>query len=200
MFHVKHEGSVPKDLIGSLTASREPLLHRYAALLREVAVPRKMIAASDSDRIWTRHVLDSLRGAALIPARATVVYDLGSGAGVPGVPVAIARPDLRLTLAEPRRERVAFLELVIEELGLAEARVHAGRAQQLAQGADVCLARAFRDPEASWRVAEPLLAPSGALFYWAGKSADVHVRGVRTRAFRTPSLAQAGPIVMMTRQ
>jgi 16S rRNA (guanine527-N7)-methyltransferase len=198
---VKHEGWIPPDLDDSLDAAQVSRLREYAVLLREVAVPRKMMARSDSRRIWRRHVLDGLRGARLLPPHARVAYDLGSGTGIPGVPVAIARPHLVVVLTEPRRERAAFLELAIERLGLDRVTVHAGRAEELAhRKADVCLARAFREPGESWEVADQLLAIAGALLYWAGRGATPHVDGVRSQAFSTPSLAEAGPIVMMTRQ
>jgi 16S rRNA (guanine527-N7)-methyltransferase len=186
-----------------LSDQQGSLLTHFANLLRDIALPKKMIASADSDRIWSRHVLDGVRGAGLIATSARNTCDLGSGAGVPGLPIAIARPDLTMTLTEPRRERAAFLELAVEELQLSNVRVHAGRAQELAEQTDemdVCLARAFKGPEQSWQVAEPLLAPEGALLYWAGRDGRVRVRGVRTRAFSAPSLADAGPIVMMTRQ
>jgi 16S rRNA (guanine527-N7)-methyltransferase len=201
MFHVKHEGWIPPDLDVVLDAAQGSRLREYAVLLREVAVPRKMMARSDSPRIWRRHVLDGLRGARLIPPHARVAYDLGSGAGIPGVPVAIARPDLVVALTEPRQDRAAFLELAIERLGLDRVTVHAGRAEELAsRKADVCLARAFRGPGKSWEVADQLLTTAGALLYWAGRGTTLHVDGVRSQAFSTPSLADAGPIVMMTRQ
>jgi 16S rRNA (guanine527-N7)-methyltransferase len=197
---VKHEGWIPPDL-DDVDAAQVSRLREYAVLLREVAVPRKMMARSDSRRIWRRHVLDGLRGALLIPPHARVAYDLGSGAGIPGVPVAIARPDLVVALTETRRDRAAFLELAIERLGLHRVTVHVGRAEELApRKADVCLARAFRGPRESWEVADQLLTTAGALLYWAGRRATLHVDGVRSQAFSTPSLADAGPIVMMTRQ
>jgi 16S rRNA (guanine527-N7)-methyltransferase len=201
MFHVKHEGWIPHDLGVALDAAQDSMLRRFAGLLREVAVPKKMMARSDSPRIWRRHVLDGLRGARLIPSHARIVYDLGSGAGIPGVPVGIARHDLVVALSEPRRDRAAFLELVVEQLGLDNVSVHVGRAEELGpRKADVCLARAFRGPGESWNVADQLLAPAGSLLYWAGSGATVDVDGVRSQAFSTPSLADAGPIVMMTRQ
>jgi 16S rRNA (guanine527-N7)-methyltransferase len=201
MFHVKHEGWIPPELEIPIDVAQLSALRKYTGLLREVAVPRKMIAPSDSLRIWSRHVLDGVRGAGLIPPHGRTAYDLGSGAGIPGVPVAIARPEVRFVLTEPRRGRAAFLELVVERLGLDNVTVHVGRAEELGpRRADACLARAFRGPSESWDVAEPLLASGGVLLYWAGGEVDVHVDGVRSQAFSTPSLADAGPIVMMTRQ
>lgn len=200
MFHVKREGWSSIDPHDGLSHNQRALMSRYAVLLRDVALPRHMVAPSDSDRLWARHVMDGLRGAELIPARARSVCDLGSGAGIPGIPVAIARPDLTMTLTEPRRERTAFLELVVDDLKLRNVRVHPARAEELAEEVDLCLARAFKNPTASWHVAEALLGPDGALLFWAGLETEVRVTGVKLRAFSTASLADAGPIVMMTRQ
>jgi len=197
---VKHEGSEPNAPGPALTELQGSLLRLYEGLLRTLALPRGMVAASDDARIWSRHVVDGLRGARLVPARASLAYDLGSGAGLPGIPIAVMRPDLSVVLAEVRRSRSDFLELVVRELGLPNVQVHAGRAEVLNRGADACFARAFRRPGECWRIAEPLLTEHGVLLYWAGRGAKISVGGPRIEAFLTPELADAGPIVMMTQQ
>jgi 16S rRNA (guanine527-N7)-methyltransferase len=200
MFHVKHEGSHIDDVGVDLTPEQTTLLRRYEDLLAARAVPRGLVAASDIPRIWARHVLDGLRGAVLIPPDALLAYDVGSGAGLPGIPIAIACPRLTVVLAEARRGRSAFLELVVDDLALSNVRVYAGRAENLAPGADVAFARAFRSLADCWQVIEPLLAPHGRLLYWAGHDSAVGIEGVVSRAFFNPALADAGPIVMMARQ
>jgi 16S rRNA (guanine527-N7)-methyltransferase len=200
MFHVKHEGSHADDVGVDLTPEQTSLLRRYEDLLAARAVPRGLVAASDLPRIWARHVLDGLRGAVLIPSSAVLAYDVGSGAGLPGIPIAIARPNLTVVLAEARRGRSAFLELVVDDLALPNVRVHAGRAEDLTPSADVAFARAFGRPAECWRVIEPLLAPHGRLLYWAGHEPTVGIEGVVSRGFFNPALAEAGPIVMMARQ
>jgi 16S rRNA (guanine527-N7)-methyltransferase len=198
MFHVKHEG--PGSVGVHLSPQQTALLRRYEELLREGAVTRGMIASSDLSRLWRRHILDGLRGVSLISPMAVLAYDLGSGAGLPGIPIAIGMPGLRVIVAEKRRSRAAFLELAVEELALANVVVHAGGAEELDPGADVCLARAFGEPSRCWEVAEPLLADQGVLLYWAGRGGDVRVEGVRTKPFFEPALADGGPVVMMARQ
>lgn len=197
---MKHEGSSLDDLGLDVPPEAEARLREYEDLLRGIALPKGMIAAADVDRIRARHVLDSIRAAPLVPAGRGIVIDLGSGAGLPGIPVAIARPELEVVLTEPRRDRAAFLELAIERLTLPGVRVHAGRAERLEGPADACLARAFRSASAAWAVAEPLLPHGGMLLYWAGSRSQPRVQGVEARPFWTPALADAGPIVMMTRQ
>ena len=101
---------------------------------------------------------------------ATTVVDIGSGAGLPGVPVSILRPELDIILLEPHRKGVAFLELVVTELGLLNVKILASRAQDAAVACDLALARAVGDAVTSWLLAEPLLVPGGALVYFAGGS------------------------------
>ncbi len=161
-----------------------------------------MIASSDREHLRQRHVLDSLRALPhLAPVKRPVV-DLGSGAGLPGIPVAVARPDLLLTLAEPRQLRVAFLELVVERLCLQNVRVFPGPAEELPSDAQVCLARGFGDPSRTWTVARGLLRQGGSLIYWAGTTfrADQVPEDARITAIGTPTLESGGPIVIMTRQ
>jgi 16S rRNA (guanine527-N7)-methyltransferase len=203
-FHVKHEGLTEAAAAIGVTLSPEQRekLARYETLVRDRAAALGMVARGDLDRLRERHVLDSLRAVAAL-GEARDAIDLGSGAGLPGVPVAIALPGLRMTLTETRRQRLAFLELVAIELGLANVSVHAGRAEHAPGPVDACLARAFRDASASWRVAEPLLRPEGRLLYFAGATFDAaRELPAETNATILPawSLAKSGPLVIMTRQ
>src|SRR2546423_12839086 len=83
MFHVKHE--VPPNAAVPMDHESQGQLRRYEALLRERAVPFGLIGAADRDRLWERHILDSLRGAVAVRANDVDAYDLGSGAGLPGI-------------------------------------------------------------------------------------------------------------------
>jgi 16S rRNA (guanine527-N7)-methyltransferase len=197
MFHVKHEGWGPDEL----SPGQWDMLSRYEVLLLDRAVPRGMVASSSSEDLRNRHVLDSLRAVPHVDAHARFGCDLGSGAGLPGIPLAIALPDLELTLAESRRARAAFLELVLDELGLQNARVFPGRVEQLSADFDVCFARAYANPERAWAGAERLLRPRGNLLYWAGASFDPDSAppGAHVRIVEAP-LENRGPIVIMTRQ
>jgi 16S rRNA (guanine527-N7)-methyltransferase len=197
VFHVKHEGW-PSDLPTEVLA----LLDRYAGLLEDYAIPRGMISAADVAGLRSRHVGDSLRGRELLMGISTAL-DMGSGAGLPGVPLAIAAPDVQVVLAESRRTRVAFLELVLEELGIANATVHAGRVEDLETTFDVALARGFGDASSTWDVARQVLNPAGRLLYWAGSSFDPSrdgPPGVRLELYERPALERQGPVVIMARQ
>lgn len=198
MFHVKHESWTPEELSPAQVAT----FGLYEDLLVSQAVPRGIVSASDSAHLRARHILDSLRAVPHISHGVAQVVDLGSGAGFPGLPVAVARPELEMTLSEPRQARAAFLELVLEKLRLPNVRVFANPAEELASGFEVCLARGFGDASRTWGVARDLLGPRGTLIYWAGRSftaddvpADAQVTGTGKA-----TLESGGPIVIMTRQ
>src|SRR5207244_13100906 len=89
------------------------------------------VAEADRDTMWERHVLDSLRAAPIFEPLDESAYDLGSGAGLPGIPLAIARPDMHFSLVESRWRRVAWLELVTEELSLSNVQVLARRLEDV---------------------------------------------------------------------
>ena len=194
---MKHEGWTPEDLSPAQRAS----LGLYEELLLSQAVPRGMVAASDSGHLYDRHILDSLRGVPHIADKADVV-DLGSGAGLPGLPIAVVRPDLEVTLAERRQTRAAFLELAIERLRLGNVSVFPLPAEELARGVDVCLARGFGNATRTWEVAWGLLNPQGALLYWAGRSFTQKEApaGASARTVGEAALESGGPIVIMTRE
>jgi 16S rRNA (guanine527-N7)-methyltransferase len=198
VFHVKHEGWTVADLSPGQIAALEV----FEGLLATHAVPRGMVASSDGDHLRERHVLDSLRAVPHLGSSKQPVVDIGSGAGLPGIPVAVARPDLLLTLTEPRQLRVAFLELVVERLSLPNVRVFPKPAEELPSDAGVCLARGFGDPSRTWTVARGLLHPDGSLIYWAGTTfrTDQVPDDAHIEAIGSPALESGGPIVIMTRQ
>jgi 16S rRNA (guanine527-N7)-methyltransferase len=167
MFHVKLKA---RAIVERLTEVQVTQLRRFAALLRERGVPLGLISPTDADRLWERHVLDSLRGLACVGPSDDRALDIGSGAGLPGIPLGIALPRTRFLLIEPKRRRAAFLELATEALGLANVSVLAVAAGEVRERAGLCLARALAPPADSWRAASPLLTPGGRLLYWAGRS------------------------------
>src|SRR2546423_14230134 len=90
-----------------------PGLAAFARLLAERAVPMGLISVRDAPRVLERHVLDSARAVQCLPDGVDEVVDVGSGAGLPGIPAAILRPAIRVTLLEPQWRRVGFLELAV---------------------------------------------------------------------------------------
>ncbi|MCD6020546.1 MAG: rRNA ((527)-N(7))-methyltransferase RsmG [Actinomycetia bacterium] len=198
MFHVKHEGWTVADLSPGQVAA----LEAFEGLLADHAIPRGMVSSSDRAHLRARHVLDSLRAVPHLGPAKQPVIDLGSGAGLPGIPVAVARPDLLLTLTEPRQLRAAFLELVVERLSLPNVLVFPKPAEELPSDAEMCLARGFGNPSRTWAVARRLLPPDGSLIYWAGTTfrSDQVPEDARIAAIESPTLESGGPIVIMTRQ
>jgi 16S rRNA (guanine527-N7)-methyltransferase len=151
---------------------------QFAELLAAVGIERGLIGPREVDRLWDRHLLNSAVVGERIPDGVRVI-DIGSGAGLPGVPLGLARPDLDVTLLEPMARRVAWLEEVVQTVRLS-ATVVRGRAeepaikQQLA-GADVVVARAVAPLEKLWGWSAPLLRQGGWLVALKGESAEAEV-------------------------
>jgi 16S rRNA (guanine527-N7)-methyltransferase len=160
----------------SVFGERLDLTQRFAELLATDALIRGLIGPREVPRLWSRHLLNCAVVADLLPTGVRVV-DVGSGAGLPGIVLAISRPDLRIDLVEPLQRRVSFLEEAVRELDLgAVVRVVRGRAEDpevVAQvgNADWVTARAVAplDRLVGWCL--PLLQPGGRLLALKGSSA-----------------------------
>jgi 16S rRNA (guanine527-N7)-methyltransferase len=176
----------------------------FELLLIDRAIPLGLVARGDRTMLRERHILDSLRGVLALEPSDADALDLGSGAGLPGVVVAIARPSLRVGLVEVRRRRVAFLELAVERLGLSNVAVLAMPAGRIDRVVDVCFARALAGLSKTWEIARHLLRPQGRLVYFGGegfREADQMPPDASSlHLLRTPALASSGPVVIMTRQ
>lgn len=150
-----------------------PLLERYAALLAGPGVERGLLGPREAPRLWERHLLNSA-GLAELLEPGQLVVDLGSGAGLPGIVLAILRPDITVVLLEPLLRRADFLTETVAALELRTAVVRRGRAEELAGVllADVVVARAVAplDKLAGWSL--PLLHPGGRLLALKGERAD----------------------------
>jgi len=124
-----------------LTKEQYDLLLGYARLVRRENRLVNLISRRDTDRILPYHVLDSLAVQSLIPQRARVC-DIGAGAGLPGIPLAIARSDLHVILVESTQKKCRFLTLAVRELELANSEVVCGRSESLEPlDCDVVLSR-----------------------------------------------------------
>jgi 16S rRNA (guanine(527)-N(7))-methyltransferase RsmG len=179
-------------------------LIEFERLLADPGAKRGLISRADVPRIRERHILDSLRAAAIPSPTARTAYDIGSGGGLPGIVVAIARPSLHVRLVEPRRNRAAFLQSAVEVIGLGNAEVVGRRIEELSDRVEVCFARAVASLERSWRLARPRLSPGGLLVYFAGASFDPsqleHLPEAGHRDIRpAPPIASGGPLVIIGR-
>lgn len=157
-------------------SDRLPLATAYADLLATVGVERGLIGPREAPRLWERHLLNCAVLAELLPQAATVA-DIGSGAGLPGLVLAIRRPDLRLTLVEPLLRRTTFLTEVVAELGLDNVEVVRGRADALhgARTFEVVTSRAVAPLARLLEWSMPLVAPTGALVAMKGSSIGAEI-------------------------
>jgi 16S rRNA (guanine527-N7)-methyltransferase len=167
---------VPPASATGVFGERLTLAVRYAEILATDGVVRGLIGPREVSRLWDRHLLNSAVAADLVPAGARVV-DVGSGAGLPGLPMALRRPDLSVDLVEPMQRRTDFLTEVVSELGLGSAvRVVRGRADspeviKTVGAADWVVARAVAPLDRLVRWCLPLLAPGGRLLALKGARA-----------------------------
>lgn len=172
--------ATPEAARGVFGSDRLPLAEAYAALLATEGVVRGLIGPREAPRLWDRHLLNCAVLADAIPHGASVC-DIGSGAGLPGLVLAIARPDLRITLVEPLLRRTTFLLEVVDELGLEQVTVFRGRADEATDqhGFDVVTSRAVAPLERLLRWSMPLVAPTGALVAMKGSSVAAEVEVAR---------------------
>ena len=157
-------------------ASRLPLAERYAAWLADAGVVRGLIGPREVPRLWERHLLNCAVVADAVPQGATVA-DLGSGAGLPGLVLAVRRPDLQVTLVEPLLRRTTFLEEVVADLGLDGVEVVRGRAEELhgSRTFDVVTSRAVAPLEKLLAWSLPLCSADGFVLAMKGSSAAEEV-------------------------
>ena len=168
--------------IASAEAVAERLLD-YAHLLLAANAKTNLVGAKSLRGLIAAHLLDSLAPLAG-EVLAVPVVDLGSGAGLPGLPAAIAWPELDIVLLEPRAKRVQFLRGVVNELALPNVRVEEATAQSaarhgMARRPGTVLARALAAPARAIALALPLLRPGGRLFLYQGKTSAPDKAGLK---------------------
>ncbi len=170
----------PPEVAGLVFGDRLPVAVAYAGWLAGAGVERGLIGPREVDRIWPRHLLNCAAVAPLIAEGATVV-DLGSGAGLPGIVLAIARPDLHVTLIEPLLRRVTFLQECLADLELPNVEVIRGRAEELVRHvqADVVVSRAVAPLPRLLGWALPLLPSGGELLALKGGTAAEEIEASR---------------------
>lgn len=174
--------AVGRELYGATLDTIES----YVSVLATRGVDWGLIGPREVPRLWERHVLNSAAIAGLVPSGATVV-DVGSGAGLPGIPLAILRPDLDVVLLEPLLRRADFLTQTVDELHLGErVRVVRGRAEDHKDTYDVVTCRAVAKLGQLLTWTSRLFLPDGELLAMKGSSAAEEVAASR------PELQRAG--------
>lgn len=173
-----HAGRAVPGYAHELFGSRLPVAERYAWLLEGAGIERGLIGPREAARLWDRHILNCAALRELVPESGTLA-DIGSGAGLPGVVLAIVLPRLRVTLVEPLLRRSVFLEECAAELDLRNAEVRRARAEDLAGQlkADVVTARAVAPlgKLAVWACG--LARPGGTVLAMKGERAAEELRG-----------------------
>ena len=157
-------------------AARLPVAERYAGLLADDGVVRGLIGPREAPRLWERHLLNCAVLTDVLPD-GTDVCDVGTGAGLPGLVLAVRRPDLRVTLVEPLLRRTTFLEEVVERLGLDRVEVVRARAEELHGHREfsVVTSRAVAPLGRLLDWSMPLVRQGGALVAMKGSSAQEEV-------------------------
>jgi 16S rRNA (guanine527-N7)-methyltransferase len=167
--------------------SRETLIDRYfpeskqaiaayAQFLATAGIERGLIGPREGERIWERHIFNCLPVTQLLPEGASL-FDIGSGAGLPGVVIALARPDLKVTLIEPLERRVEFLKEATA--GISNIEVIRGRAQDVKKSADFVTARAVAPLDKLKKMSWHLVKVGGSLLAMKGEGAASEMEGVK---------------------
>ena len=176
----RSDAPLPPDAAAEVFGPALDQARQFAELLASEGVTRGLIGPRETERLWDRHLLNCAVVADLLPDTGRLV-DIGSGAGLPGIVLALMRPRLEVVLLEPMLRRVDFLHECITSLGLSNASVRRGRAEDEAGliQANVVTARAVAplDRLAGW--AAGLLEPGGMLLAIKGRSAEDEVRAAR---------------------
>jgi len=154
-----------------------PQIVRYAQLLATLGIERGLIGPREGERIWERHIANCIPVTTLIPQGSSVV-DVGSGAGLPGIVIALARPDTQVTLIEPLQRRVDFLNEVVAELAL-PITVIRGKAEMARGSFDVVTARAVAPLPKLLPMVRHLMKSGGNLLAIKGESAQSEIDGTQ---------------------
>lgn len=172
------------DAAATLFGDRIDLARRFAENLAVHGEERGLIGPLEVPRLWTRHILNSAIAAPFFSGRAV---DVGSGAGLPGLVLAIARPDVEWTLIEPMERRTAWLMEQVSELGLSNVTVARMRGEEWAEGRvfDVATARAVSALRTLLPFTAPLVRPGGRLVFLKGANvgAEVEAAAKQVRKF-----------------
>jgi 16S rRNA (guanine527-N7)-methyltransferase len=177
---VSRETLTRETLIAKYFPGQEGSIQAFAEFLTSAGIERGLIGPREGERIWDRHIFNCLPVTQLLPNGASL-FDIGSGAGLPGIVIALARPDLQVTLIEPLERRVEFLnEAVAAMPGLAfPIQVIRGRAQDVKKSADFVTARAVAPLEKLKKMSWHMVKTGGSLLAMKGESAATEMVGVK---------------------
>ena len=176
------------QLIATHFPEREGAIRAYADFLKGPGIERGLIGPREGERIWDRHIFNCLPVTQLLP-EGTTLFDIGSGAGLPGIVIALARPDIQVTLIEPLERRVEFLKEATEGLNIEVIR---GRAQDVKKTAHFVTARAVAPLEKLKKMSWHMVKTGGALLAMKGESAAAEMVGVKNAVLHEIELEGVG--------
>jgi 16S rRNA (guanine527-N7)-methyltransferase len=169
-----------ETLLTQYFPGQEEAIRAYADLLATEGIERGLIGPREGERIWERHIFNCLPVTQLLPQGASL-FDIGSGAGLPGIVIALARPDLKVTLIEPLERRVEFLNEAVAAIAArgVEITVIRGRAQDVKKSADFVTARAVAPMEKLKKMSWHMVKTGGSLLAMKGESAANEMVGIK---------------------
>jgi 16S rRNA (guanine527-N7)-methyltransferase len=180
MENLQPESVSRETLIAQYFPGQIEAIARYADFLVGAGIERGLIGPREGERIWDRHIFNCLPITQLLPEGASL-FDIGSGAGLPGIVIALARPDVKVTLIEPLERRVEFLKEAIAAVSsdLIEIEVIRGRAQDVKKSANFVTARAVAPLEKLKKMSWHMVKTGGSLLAMKGESAASEMVGVK---------------------
>ncbi len=177
-----------EGLVGRYFPERVDEIQAFAHFLATAGIERGLIGPREGERIWDRHIFNCLPVTQLLP-QGTTLFDIGSGAGLPGIVIALARPDIQVTLIEPLERRVEFLKEATEGLNIEVIR---GRAQDVKKTAHFVTARAVAPLEKLKKMSWHMVKTGGALLAMKGESAATEMVGVKNAVLHEIELEGVG--------
>ena len=175
-------------LLGRYFPERQDEIQAFAHFLATAGIERGLIGPREGERIWDRHIFNCLPVTQLLP-EGTTLFDIGSGAGLPGMVIALARPDIQVTLIEPLERRVVFLKEATAGLNIEVIR---GRAQDVKKSAHYVTARAVAPLEKLKKMSWHMVKTGGALLAMKGESAAAEMVGVKNAVLHEIELEGIG--------
>jgi len=175
-------------LVGRYFPERQDEIQAFAHFLTTAGIERGLIGPREGERIWDRHIFNCLPVTQLLP-EGTTLFDIGSGAGLPGIVIALARPDIQVTLIEPLERRVEFLKEATVGLNIEVIR---GRAQDVKKSAHYVTARAVAPLEKLKKMSWHMVKTGGALLAMKGESAAAEMVGVKNAVLHEIELEGIG--------
>ena len=176
------------ELLGRYFPERVDEIQAFAHFLTTAGIERGLIGPREGERIWDRHIFNCLPVTQLLP-EGTTLFDIGSGAGLPGIVIALARPDIQVTLIEPLERRVEFLKEATVGLNIEVIR---GRAQDVKKSAHYVTARAVAPLEKLKKMSWHMVKTGGALLAMKGESAAAEMVGVKNAVLHEIELEGIG--------